>query len=514
MNLSIKKKLLLSNLANLVFVALVGVIGYVAVQTLNGSMDAIQSNGAAIKNQLQADQAHDALRADVLAAFLASARQDPKEMQQVTQDTQEHMELLRSRIKALESGTTDPAILKAIAQVRPDIVAYLDACASIVPAALADAAAAQARFGAFTTAFRTLEKSMAELSELIEKDSAAAQEEGDAAAMASSRNMLIAAVLSGVLALAIGHVISRSITQPLDQAIVFAARIADGDLGTRLAQQAGDETEIGRLRLALQDMQDSLRKIVAEVRSGTDTIATGSAEIANGNLNLSARTEQQASSLEETAASMEQLTSTVKNNGDSARQANELVQAAAQVAVRGRQVVAQVVDTMAEINASSSKIVEIIGVIDGIAFQTNILALNAAVEAARAGDQGRGFAVVASEVRGLAQRSAAAAREIKTLIDASVERVGAGSRLVVQAGSTMDEVVSSVQQVSSMMGNIATAGLEQESGIEQINQAIGAMDGVTQQNAALVEQAAAVAASLQEQSAQLLRVVSVFRFER
>ena len=271
MNLSIKKKLLFSNLANLLFVALVGVIGYGAVQTLNRSMDAIESNGTAIKNQLQADQAHDALRADVLAAFLASARQDSKEMQQVSQDTQEHMELLRSRIKALESGTTDPAILKAIAQVRPDIVAYLDACASIVPAALADATAAQARFGAFTTAFRTLEKSMAELSELIEKDSAAAQEEGDAAAVTSGRNMLIAALLSGVLGLGIGHVISRSITQPLDQAIVFAASIADGDLGTRMPQQADDDTEIGRLRQALQDMQDSLRKIVTEVQRAAPT---------------------------------------------------------------------------------------------------------------------------------------------------------------------------------------------------------------------------------------------------
>lgn len=262
---------------------------------------------------------------------------------------------------------------------------------------------------------------------------------------------------------------------------------------------------------ALKHMNESLVRIVAEVRGGTDTITTASSEIAHGNMDLSSRTESQASSLQLTASSMEELTSTVKHNADNATQANKLAAKASEVATKGGDVVAQVVQTMGSINESSKKIVDIIGVIDGIAFQTNILALNAAVEAARAGEQGRGFAVVASEVRNLAQRSAAAAKEIKTLISDSVEKVGVGAKLVDQAGSTMDEVVMSVRQVTDIISEIAAASHEQTSGIEQINQTIIQMDNVTQQNAALVEQAAAAASSLQEQAHHLSTVVSVFK---
>jgi methyl-accepting chemotaxis protein len=252
---------------------------------------------------------------------------------------------------------------------------------------------------------------------------------------------------------------------------------------------------------------------VRQVRSGTDTIATASNEIAAGNLDLSSRTEQQASSLEETAASIEELTGTVKQNADNARQANGLATSASEVAGKGGAVVAQVVDTMGSINESAKKIVDIIGVIDGIAFQTNILALNAAVEAARAGEQGRGFAVVAAEVRNLAQRSAGAAKEIKTLINDSVEKVDAGAKLVDQAGATMQEIVESVKRVTDIMGEITAATQEQTSGIDQINQAITQMDHVTQQNASLVEEAAAASESMQEQAANLAQVVSVFTLE-
>ena len=292
----------------------------------------------------------------------------------------------------------------------------------------------------------------------------------------------------------------------------LAGRVAGGDLTSVIEVTSNDET--GQLLQALKDMNASLFNVVRQVRVGTDTIAAASSEIAGGNLDLSARTEQQAGALEETTSSMEQMNSTVRQNADNARQANGLAASASEVARRGGQVVSQVVQTMASIDTSSRKIVDIIGVIDGIAFQTNILALNAAVEAARAGEQGRGFAVVASEVRNLAQRSAGAAKEIKGLIDNSVGQVELGTRLVRQAGSTMDEVVASVQRVTDIMGEISSASREQQTGIAQINLAITEMDGVTQQNAALVEEAAAAAAALQDQASSLAEVVSVFKLDQ
>jgi methyl-accepting chemotaxis protein len=318
---------------------------------------------------------------------------------------------------------------------------------------------------------------------------------------------LLAATI--LLAMCIALWVSKIISRPLDEALDVAKRVAEGDLTATIKSHSSDET--GQLMLALKSMNDNLLKIVSEVRSGTDTINTASAEIASGNLDLSSRTEEQAGSLEETASAMEELTSTVKQNADNARQANQLAVNASEVAIQGGQVVGQVVSTMDEINTSSRKIVDIISVIDGIAFQTNILALNAAVEAARAGEQGRGFAVVASEVRSLAQRSAAAAKEIKGLIDSSVAKVDDGSKLVAQAGATMEEVVASVRRVTDIVGEISAASHEQSTGIEQINQAITQMDEVTQQNAALVEQAAAAAQSLQEQAGNLSQAVSIFK---
>src|SRR5450830_331147 len=327
------------------------------------------------------------------------------------------------------------------------------------------------------------------------------------------RNARMLMIALGALALVGGvmlaYAITRSITQPLVKAVAVASRVAQGDLATPIPVASRDET--GQLMAALKGMSDNLVNIVSQVRSGTDTIATASSEIATGNLNLSARTEQQAGALEETAAAMDELTSTVKQNAENAQQANTLAQSASAVAIRGGAVVGQVIATMDSINASSKKIVDIIGVIDGIAFQTNILALNAAVEAARAGEQGRGFAVVASEVRSLAQRSAAAAKEIKELITDSVDKVQAGNRLVEQAGSTMHEVVASVRRVTGIMSEMMSASQEQSAGIEQINMAVTQMDNVTQQNAALVEEAAAAAQAMQEQVNSLNDVVSVFR---
>jgi len=337
-----------------------------------------------------------------------------------------------------------------------------------------------------------------------------ASESNAVASMSQGRILLVA--ISGLALLAAAALVwllSRSIVGPLKQALVVAQRVAAGDLSGEVEVKTKDET--GVLLQALKSMSDSLRKIVGDVRSGSEAIASGTKQIASGNADLSQRTEEQASSLEETASSMEKLTSTVKQNAENAKQANQLALGASAVAVQGGTVVGQVVDTMSAINASSKKIVDIIGVIDGIAFQTNILALNAAVEAARAGEQGRGFAVVASEVRNLAQRSAAAAKEIKSLIGDSVGKVDAGTRLVDEAGKTMQEIVTSVKRVTDIMSEITAASQEQSSGIEQVNQAIAQMDEATQQNAALVEEAAAAAEAMQEQAQQLTQAVSVFK---
>ncbi|HET8611126.1 MAG TPA: methyl-accepting chemotaxis protein [Burkholderiales bacterium] len=332
----------------------------------------------------------------------------------------------------------------------------------------------------------------------------------------SARNQMMAlgglAVLLGII---IAVLIARSLLKQLGgephYAAGIASRIAQGDLTVDVITRRKDNSS---LLFSMKGMRDELARAVGEVRLATESISTASKQIAAGNADLSSRTEEQASSLEETASSMEELTSTVKQNADNARQANQLAVAASEVAQSGGEVVNQVVETMASISASSKKIADIIGVIDGIAFQTNILALNAAVEAARAGEQGRGFAVVAGEVRNLAQRSAAAAKEIKALIEDSVGKVDSGSALVDQAGKTMCEVVTSVKRVTDLMGEVTAASQEQSAGIDQVSQAVTQMDQVTQQNAALVEEAAAAAESLEDQARKLMQAVAVFKSSR
>ncbi|NVI82604.1 methyl-accepting chemotaxis protein [Janthinobacterium sp. BJB401] len=415
---------------------------------------------------------------------------------------------LQKKIEALISSPEEKELFRLVSEQRK---VYLDSRAQVskLKADGQEAEAEQAFQGIFVPGST---KYLKVVNDMLQHQRASIDKtarEIDEVAKTSRNLLLTLAALALGFGVVCAWVLTMGIVRPLRTAVDIARKVADGDLTAQIDASAKDET--GQLLLALKDMNTSLLNIVGEVRSGTDSIATSSTQIAAGNQDLSSRTEEQAGSLEETASSMEELTSTVKQNADNARQANQLAASAAQVAVKGGEVVAQVVGTMESINASSNKIVDIISVIDGIAFQTNILALNAAVEAARAGEQGRGFAVVASEVRNLAQRSASAAKEIKTLIGASVEQVNAGSMLVAQAGSTMTDIVDSVQRVSDIITEITAASSEQSVGIDEINRAIGQMDAVTQQNAALVEESAAAAESMQHQAHNLAQVVSVFK---
>ena len=466
----------------------------IKIELSNNVFDNTNAIGLALRNlMLNDDETDNALQLQVIAAARETIAADnakldaiitaPDEREQFVKVVESGGKYLRAQeqlVGLIQAGEADAARTFLSGTIRPIFESYKGAL--------------RAQLAQFNT----------QLGDAIETSNADYR---------TTRNMVTAlGVLTLLASVALSLWITRSVTIPLNEALRIANTVAAGDLTARIESHGNDET--GQLLHALKAMNDALVKVVSEVRSGTETISTASSEIAAGNLDLSSRTEQQASSLEETASSMEELTSTVKQNSENALQANQLASSASEVAVRGGAVVAQVVDTMGAINSSARRIVDIIGVIDGIAFQTNILALNAAVEAARAGEQGRGFAVVASEVRNLAQRSAAAAKEIKTLIDDSVSQVDSGTKLVNEAGATMQEIVASVQRVTDIMEEIASASHEQATGIEQVNQAITEMDEVTQQNASLVEEAAAASQSMQEQAQQLTRAVSVFRIDR
>ena len=363
--------------------------------------------------------------------------------------------------------------------------------------------------GESKTAFDSASANLVKLVNMNSTGAHDAAERAEQSYLHARTTMAVALALAVAVAVAAGIWLMRSITAPLNQALAVAERVAQGDLTSSIDIHANDE--IGKVLHALQRMQDSLVKVVTTVRTGSESVSTASVQISEGNHDLSSRTESQASALEQTAASMEELSSTVRQNADNAAQANQLAQSASSAAAEGGEVVSQVVDTMRGINESSRKIADIINVIDGIAFQTNILALNAAVEAARAGEQGRGFAVVAGEVRNLAQRSAQAAKEIKQLINDSVDRVEMGNALVDKAGATMTQLVDSVRRVTDIMGEISAASKEQSDGVSQIGEAVTQMDQVTQQNAALVEEMSAAASSLKTQASDLVQTVAVFR---
>jgi len=433
---------------------------------------------------------------------------DPAYLAALQKDMTETSKQISESLKALESLQDDKGrqLLANVAEARK---AYTDSRSALLARKKAGEDVAQELNSQLRPKANIY---LASLDKVIENSnviSNADQESLATQARLAEWTLGIGALLAALVGATLAWRITRSISRPLDEAASVAEAISRGELDRTLASEGKDE--VARLVQALATMQQTLVRIVGDVRSGSESVATASAEIAMGNSDLSVRTEQQASTLEETAASMEELSSTVRQNADNARQANQLALGASSVAARGGDTVSQVVQTMQGISESSRRIADIIGVIDGIAFQTNILALNAAVEAARAGEHGRGFAVVASEVRSLASRSAEAAREIKSLISASVERVEQGTGLVDQAGATMQEIVTAIQRVTDIMGEISTASAEQASGVAQVGEAVTTMDRATQQNAALVEQSAAAAESLKTQARQLVDTVAFFK---
>jgi methyl-accepting chemotaxis protein len=494
----------------LVLLLLIAGIGSWRLQSISSAV-AMMVNVAMQKERLFSEWAANTnvngARTIAVAQSNDPARQ--KQVQAKIKETSARITAIQATLATFEKNAEESAMLAEVAGKR---VIYIAAREEVLKErAIDEENARKLMQGKLEPALDDYVASIKKLSLYQAQSIAAIAAEMKERSAVSVRLLLSLGAVATLLGIAVALFITRSIKRQLggepSHAISIANRIATGDLTSSIDLQEGDRSSMLH---AIKTMRESIAAIVVQVRSGANMIASASGEIAAGNFDLSSRTEQQASSLEETASSMEELTSTVKQNADNALQANRLAVSASEVAVKGGVVVAQVVDTMESINASGKKIVDIIGVIDGIAFQTNILALNAAVEAARAGEQGRGFAVVATEVRNLAQRSAAAAREIKALIGDSVEKVEIGTRLVGQAGSTMQDIVDSVKRVTDIMSEISSASAEQTSGIEQINSAIMQMDQVTQQNAALVEEAAAAAASLQDQAGNLAQVVSVF----
>jgi len=509
-NLNIAKKLLVSFVCVLSLMAILGIFSITQLDKVNRASSEITTDWMPSIRTL-AELKLLLARVRSFESQMAIYEGDGEAMAALVKRSQVVLGLLGTTLKKYETDISTPAEKDAYPAVKNGVAEFLTEHEKIMAAFLANNTA-EGRALFLGRSNKLYPELLANVEKLVKinSDGSDAATNGADATFTSGRIWIVAMLAAALLiGLGLAMYVARIIAAPLGVAVALAQRVAQGDLTAEI--EAGSRDETGQLMLSLKAMNDSLRGVVGQVRNGTDTIATASTQIATGNLDLSSRTEEQASSLEETASALEELTSTVKQNSDNARQANQLAANASQVAEDGGKVVGQVVATMSSINEASTKIVEIISVIDGIAFQTNILALNAAVEAARAGEQGRGFAVVASEVRSLAQRSASAAKEIKVLIDDSVTRVEAGSALVQTAGQTMGEVVSSVRRVTDIVAEISAASQEQSVGIDEINRAVAQMDEVTQQNAALVEEAAAAAQSMQEQARNLSEVVGVFK---
>jgi methyl-accepting chemotaxis protein len=507
--MKLRTQILALGFAGMLISIVVGGVGLFNAMGIGNAFNASVTTSLILGLSKDADMMHDAIRGDVLLSILHGQKSNDKGLDEAQKSLQEHSANFQEHVAALKELTHSSEILAQVAAVEPDIAAYVATAAKVQKLSRNDIAMAEESIAEFNTAFAKLEDSMEALGDIIEKDSTRFLETTKAgvsrAIWVVSGVLLLGSLTMMLASWSLSHYISR----PIVFAVKVAENIADGDLTAPIAPQGNAESV--KLLQTLLHMQNSFGSIVQGVKHSAGNVALASGEIAQRNQDLSQRTEQQATALEETSSAMAQLGATVNQNADSAQQANQLAASASSVAVQGGEVVAQVVATMRGINESSQKINDIISVIDGIAFQTNILALNAAVEAARAGDHGRGFAVVASEVRSLAQRSAAAAKEIKQLIDESLIKVEAGTALTANAGGAMKEVIDSVNRVASIISEITSATREQSGGIAQVNQAVGHLDSVTQQNAALVEQAAAAAANLTGQTDNLTNTMAIFK---
>lgn len=507
--MKLKTQIICLGLLGAVLSMLIGAFGLIATKTMGKAVDNLEALGQAQQANDTISRMHIAIRGDGQLALFGAQQNSPERIAEAENYFTAHTQTLTAALASLRSSTSSATAKEHLDKLTPLMGDYTDMAKLTIDSAKIDISIAENKAGALQTTFAEVEAPMADLATAVGEEATSINADAQLAVSRTLQIIIGSCVVAALLMLSLALLLANAITRPMGQAVRNARLLAQGDLTGDIEVQGNYETS--ELLGSMRQMSSTLNRIVQGVTSNAHSVSIASAEIAQGNQDLSERTEQQASALEQTAASMLQLSDTVKLNTEAAAKANHLAGQASQIAAAGGGVVGQFVTTMSSIHEASTRISDIIGVIDGIAFQTNILALNAAVEAARAGEQGRGFAVVASEVRSLAGRSAEAAKEIKGLINTSVERVAAGSNLATQAGSTMTQVVEAIGQVTAIVGTISQSSITQQDGVMQVSTAISRIDQTTQQNAALVEEMAAAAGSLKSQAQELVHAVSEFK---